>query len=81
MNLPLHALDTAQFERAQQLLGEELHDRGIVRVEASTDVANVPEQHALERAGFVLEGVLIGAQVRRDGRHDLQVWSHVRPEV
>ncbi len=23
MNLPLHALDTAQFERAQQLLGEE----------------------------------------------------------
>ena len=66
---------------AQRLLAEELHDRGIVRVEASTDVANIPEQRALERAGFVLEGVLRGAQVRRDGRHDLQVWSHVRPDV
>ena len=32
----------------------------------------------LERAGFRLEGVLRGAQVRRDGRHDLQVWSHLR---
>lgn len=65
---------------AQRLLAEELHDRGIVRVEASTDVANIAEQRALERAGFVLEGVLRGAQVRRDGRHDLQMWSHVRTE-
>jgi len=66
---------------AQRLLAEELHDRGIVRVEASTDVANIAEQRALERAGFVLEGVLRGAQVRRDGRHDLQMWSHVRSEA
>ena len=36
---------------------------------------------ALERAGFVLEGVLHGAQVRRDGRHDLQMWSHVRTQA
>ena len=66
---------------AQRLLADELHDRGIVRVEASTDVANTAEQRALERAGFVLEGVLHGAQVRRDGRHDLQMWSHVRREA
>ena len=63
---------------AQRLLAEELHDRGTVRVEASTDVANTAEQRALEKAGFRLEGVLRGAQVRRDGRHDLQVWSHLR---
>lgn len=66
---------------AQRLLAEELHDRGVVRVEASTDIANVAEQRALERAGFVLEGVLRGAQVRRDGRHDLQMWSHVRADA
>lgn len=62
---------------AQQLLAEELHARGIVRVEASTDVSNVPEQRALAKAGFVLEGTLRSAQARADGRHDLQVWSHL----
>lgn len=62
---------------AQRALATLLHDRGIVRVEASTDVANVAEQRALARAGFSLEGVLRGAQVRADGRHDLQLWSHL----
>lgn len=64
---------------AQRLLAELLHDRGIVRVEASTDVGNIAEQRALDRAGFVYEGTLRLAQARRDGLHDLQVWSHVRP--
>lgn len=62
---------------AQRMLAELLHERGIVRVEASTDVTNVSEQRALERAGFLFEGVLRGAQVRADGRHDLQLWSHL----
>lgn len=62
---------------AQRLLAEELHRRGVVRVEAQTDVSNVPEQRALAKAGFVLEGVLRQAQGRRDGIHDLQVWSHI----
>ena len=62
---------------AQRLLAEELHAAGVVRVEASTDVENVAEQRALAKAGFALEGVLRGAQVRRDGRHDLQLWSHL----
>jgi RimJ/RimL family protein N-acetyltransferase/catechol 2,3-dioxygenase-like lactoylglutathione lyase family enzyme len=66
---------------AQRLLAEELHRRGVVRVEASTDVTNTAEQRALARAGFVLEGVQRGAQVRADGRHDLQVWSHVDPSA
>jgi riboflavin biosynthesis pyrimidine reductase/RimJ/RimL family protein N-acetyltransferase len=62
---------------AQRLLAEELHADGVIRVEASTDVINVAEQRALARAGFQLDGVLRGAQQRRDGQHDLQVWSHV----
>lgn len=62
---------------AQRLLAEELHARGIVRVEASTDVANLAEQRSLARAGFHHEGTLRSAQARRDGRHDLQVWAHI----
>jgi RimJ/RimL family protein N-acetyltransferase len=64
---------------AQRLLADELHSRGVVRVEAGTDVDNVAEQKSLERAGFTLEGTLRLAQGRRDGLHDLQIWSHVRP--
>jgi len=63
---------------AQRLLAELLHNRGIVRVQASTDVTNIAEQRALAKAGFTFEGVMRGAQVRASGRHDLQVWSHLR---
>jgi RimJ/RimL family protein N-acetyltransferase len=63
---------------AQRLLAEELHARGTVRVEASTDVENIAEQRALAKAGYRLEGTLRLAQARRDGLHDLQVWAHVR---
>lgn len=62
---------------AQRLLAEELHRMGHVRVEASTDVINIAEQKALEKAGFVYEGTLRKAQGRVDGLHDLQVWSHI----
>ncbi len=62
---------------AQRLLAEELHRQGVVRVEASTDIENIAEQRALDKAGFVLEGVLRSAQGRADGLHDLQVWSHL----
>lgn len=62
---------------AQSLLARELHKQGINRVEAQTDVENIPEQKALERAGFIYEGTLRRAQGRADGIHDIQVWSHV----
>lgn len=62
---------------AQRLLAEELHREGIVRIEAGTDVINLPEQRSLLKAGFVLEGTLRQAQGRADGLHDLQVWSHI----
>ena len=62
---------------AQAEIARLLHARGVHRVEASTDIANIAEQRALAAAGFAFEGVARGAQVRADGRHDLQVWSHL----
>ena len=62
---------------AQQLLAQELHRQGYVRVEASTDITNIAEQKALQKAGFTYEGTLRKAQGRADGLHDLQVWSHL----
>ncbi|HEX2047638.1 MAG TPA: GNAT family protein [Acidimicrobiales bacterium] len=48
------------------------------RVEATTDVGNVAEQRALERAGFRREGILRGAQYR-DGRwHDVVLYARLR---
>ena len=61
---------------AQRLLAEWLlATTSTRRIEASTDVANVAEQKALERAGFTREGVLRSAQRRADGRHDLYSYS------
>ena len=81
MNIGISVLEAFQGQGigsiAQRLLAEELHARGVIRVEASTDVRNVAEQHALANAGFMMEGVLRMAQARRDGMHDLQLWSHV----
>ena len=62
---------------SQRLLAEHLHEQGYLRVEASTDVENKPEQHALAGAGFQFEGIARLAQGRADGIHDLQVWSHI----
>ena len=62
---------------AQRLLADELHAQGIVRVEAQTDIENIAEQRALEKAGFKYEGTLRKAQGRLDGLHDIQVWSHI----
>lgn len=62
---------------AQRMLADLLHERGVIRVEAQTDVTNIAEQRALEGAGFAFEGVLRMAQGRADGVHDLQVWSHI----
>lgn len=62
---------------AQRLLAQELHRQGFARVEAQTDVENIPEQKSLHKAGFFCEGVARQAQGRADGIHDLQVWSHI----
>jgi RimJ/RimL family protein N-acetyltransferase len=49
------------------------------RIEAMTDLENHAEQRALEKGGFVREGVLLGAQFRGGTWHDIVVYSLVRP--
>jgi RimJ/RimL family protein N-acetyltransferase len=67
---------------AQQLLAVWLLERtSAYRIEASTDVVNVAEQRALERAGFTREGLLRSAQARADGRHDLYSYSLLRSDL
>lgn len=52
----------------------------IMRVEASTDITNIPEQRSLEKAGFTREGVMRKAQWRDGDWHDLVVYSKLRGE-
>jgi RimJ/RimL family protein N-acetyltransferase len=79
-------IDPAQRRRgygadAQALLARYLFETYTVeRVEASTDVENIPEQRALERAGFTREGILRRAQWRTGGWHDLCLYSKLRGE-
>ncbi len=67
---------------AQRLLAEHLFaTTSVHRVEASTDVTNVAEQRALEKAGFTREGILRGAQFRGDGvHHDLVSYAVLRDD-
>lgn len=51
------------------------------RIEASTDVDNLAEQRALEKAGFRREGVLRGAQLRGGIRRDLVHYGLVRGDL
>jgi RimJ/RimL family protein N-acetyltransferase len=50
------------------------------RVEAGTDVENVAEQRALEKAGFTREGTTRGAQWRDGAYHDCYLYSVLRSE-
>ncbi len=66
---------------AQRLLAAYLFATDpIARVQASTDIANIGEQRALERAGFTREGVLRRAQFRAGDWHDLVLYSKLRGE-
>jgi RimJ/RimL family protein N-acetyltransferase len=67
---------------AQRLLVDHLLETTeLDRIEASTDVDNVAEQRALEKAGFRREGVLRGAQLRGGVRRDLVHYGLVRGDV
>lgn len=67
--------------RVQRLLADHLFATTTVfRVEASTDVENIPEQRALTKAGFTREGVLRGAQFRADSPRDLVLFSRLRTD-
>jgi RimJ/RimL family protein N-acetyltransferase len=67
---------------AQALVARYLFEHTTVnRVEAQTDIDNIAEQRALEKAGFVREGVLRGTQFRAGAFHDLVCYSVLRSEV
>ncbi|MFC9281313.1 GNAT family N-acetyltransferase [Streptomyces collinus] len=51
------------------------------RIEAGTEVTNIAEQRALERAGFTREGVLRGACFRAGAWRDMVMYSVLRAEV
>lgn len=66
---------------AQRLLAEYLFAVSpVMRVEASTDITNLPEQRALEKAGFTRDGVLRKAQWRNGDWHDMVIYSKLRGE-
>jgi aminoglycoside 6'-N-acetyltransferase len=66
---------------AQRLLADYLFAHTPVeRVEAGTDVANLAEQRALEKAGFTREGVLRHSQWRNGAWRDDVVFSKLRGE-
>ena len=85
-NVGINLVPEARFQgfgvEAQRLLAEHLFDSTDVdRVEASTDVENVAEQRALEKAGFTREGILRGAQERAGARHDVFLYSLLRSDL
>jgi len=66
---------------AQRLLAAYLFETtGANRVEASTDLDNVAEQRALEKAGFRREGIARGAQYRAGRHRDLVTYARLRDD-
>lgn len=51
------------------------------RVEAGTEITNVAEQRALEKAGFTREGILRGRSFRQGRYRDEVMYSVLRDEV
>jgi RimJ/RimL family protein N-acetyltransferase len=67
---------------AQRLLTRYLFAHTQVnRIEATTEITNVAEQRALEKAGFTREGILRGATFRQGRWHDQVIYSVLRDEV
>lgn len=55
-----------------------LRHTAVNRVQAHTDVENLAEQRALEKAGFSREGVVRGAQWRDGAYRDGILYSRLR---
>jgi RimJ/RimL family protein N-acetyltransferase len=51
------------------------------RVQAETEITNIAEQRALEKAGFTREGVMRGAAFRAGRWHDNVLYGVLRAEV
>ncbi|MDP8929717.1 MAG: GNAT family N-acetyltransferase [Actinomycetota bacterium] len=80
MLLPEHRGQGVGTE-AHRLVADYLFETTPVkRLEAGTDVDNVAEQKALEKNGFVREGVLRAAQFRAGDWRDIALYSLLRNE-
>ncbi len=84
-NVGISLTPAARFQgygvEAQRMLAAYLFaTTGVNRVEAQTDVDNVPEQRALEKAGFAREGVARGSQFRAGAYHGLVTYSRLRDD-
>jgi RimJ/RimL family protein N-acetyltransferase len=67
---------------AQRLIAEYLFENTLIeRLEAGTDVDNVAEQRALEKAGYTREGVLRHAQFRAGAWRDMVMFSRIRGDA
>jgi RimJ/RimL family protein N-acetyltransferase len=64
----------------EQLVDLAFRHTAVNRIEAHTDVLNVPAQRTLEGAGFEREGVVRGAQWRGGTYHDGILYSLLREE-
>jgi RimJ/RimL family protein N-acetyltransferase len=62
---------------AVALLTGWLHEQGFPRVQAGTDVRNVPMRRVLEKAGFANEGVMRSFMPSAAGRADYVLYAHV----
>ena len=68
--------------QAQRLLVRYLFSHTQVnRIEAGTEITNLAEQRALEKAGFTREGVIRGAAFQHGRWHDAVLYSVLRDEV
>ncbi len=67
---------------AQRLLVRYLFAHSQVnRIEAGTEVTNLAEQRALEKAGFTREGIARGAAFQNGRWHDAAIYSVLRAEA
>ena len=67
---------------AQRLLAAWLFEHTDAhRVEASTDIENLAEQRALEKAGYTREGIVRGAQFRAGRHRDLVTFARLRDDA
>jgi RimJ/RimL family protein N-acetyltransferase len=67
---------------AQKLIARYLFDHTTAnRIEASTEIDNLAEQRALEKAGFTREGVLRGGGFRAGKWHDGVLYSVIRSDL
>ena len=67
---------------AQRLLADWLFAASdINRVEASTDIENLPEQRSLTKAGYAREGVTRGCQWRAGTYHDMVTYARLRSDL